>query len=127
MAHSTDVQQGSQALLHLSNVVSLEIRSLLMCRLCGGFACHSEAQAVALDVAAHGGSIPTALRLQSPCAAAQASAGELSAEMRHAHTFQGAQLTGQATCLVLLQSLQPPVQHSTPGCPLECFSRCAAC
>lgn len=51
-----------------------------MCRLCGGFTCHSEAQAVALDVASRGGSIPTALRLQSPCAATQASAGELSAE-----------------------------------------------
>ncbi len=59
-----------------------------MCRLCGGLTCHSEAQAVALDVAAHGGSIPTTLRLQSPCAAAQASAGELSAEMQHARVFR---------------------------------------
>lgn len=68
-----------------------------MCRLCGGSTCHSEAQAVALDVAAHGGSIPTALCLQSSCAAAQASAGELSAEMQHAHIFQQTQLTGQTT------------------------------
>ncbi len=70
-----------------------------MCRLCGGPTCHSEAQAVALDVASHGCSVPTALRLQSPCAAAQASAGELSAEMQHAHIFRQTQLTGQTTHL----------------------------
>ncbi len=100
-----------------------------MCRLCGGFACHSEAQAVALDVAAHGGSIPTALRLQSPCAAAQASAGELSAEMQHAHIFQQTQLTGQKklTHLVLLPASRHQCSISTPRCPLEGFSRYVPC